>query len=62
MFDTFSFGVASTYLNRVPSSVTVYSVRKERKVEDVHPVHTGKRFNHNSGTKANFATHIDVSI
>lgn len=62
MINAVFYDCASTYLGRVPSSVTVNTCRKERKVEDSKPVHTGKRFNHNSGNKANFASHIDISI
>lgn len=61
MINTVFYDCASTYLGRVPSSVTVNSCRKERKVEDSKPVHTGKKFNPNSGTKSN-ASHIDISI
>ncbi len=56
------YDCASTYLIRVPSSVTDNnSCRKERKVEDVKAVHTGKKFNPNAGTKSNFASYIDIS-
>lgn len=56
-----AYDCAATYMNRVPSVVTVNNVRRERKVEDVKSVHTGKQFNKNSGSKANFG-HIDICI
>lgn len=56
------YDVAGTYLNRVPSVVTVNACRRERKVEDVKPVHTGKKFNLSAGTKSNFTGHIDICI
>lgn len=56
------YDCASTYLAQVPQNVTVNTCsRKERKVEDTKPIHTGKRFNHNSGDKSNFASYIDIS-
>ncbi len=62
MINPIIYGCAGTYLNRVPSVVTVNACRSERrKVEDVKPVHTGKKFNSNSGTKSNFG-HIDICI
>lgn len=64
MINSVIYGCAGTYLNssRFPSFVTVNACQKERKVEDINPVHTGKKFNHNSGTKSNFASHIDICI
>ena len=56
------YACASTYLNRTYDNVTVNTpCRKKRKVEDVKPVHTGKKFNPNSGNKSNFASYIDIS-
>lgn len=63
MINSIIYDVAGTYLNRVPSVVTVNACRREkRKVEDVNPVHTGKKFNSGAGTKSNFASHIDICI
>lgn len=63
MINSVIYDCAGTYLNRVPSVVTVNACRREeRKVEDLNPVHTGKQFSRNSGTKANFAGHIDICI
>lgn len=62
MINTTFYDCAGSYLNRIPTVVTVNNARKERRVEGVKPVHTGKQFNKNSGTKANFASHIDICI
>ncbi len=56
------YSCAATYLNRVPSVNAVNPTKKERKVEATSAVYTGKRFNQNAGTKANFASHIDICI
>lgn len=61
MINSVIYDCAGTYLNRVPSVVTVNTCRREREVEDAKPVHTGKQFNKNSGSKANFG-HIDICI
>lgn len=62
MINSVIYDCAGTYLNRAPSVVTVNACRRERKVEDVKPVHTGKQFNKNSGTKASVSAHIDICI
>lgn len=62
MINTNYYDVAATYLNRVPYANRVNPPQKERKVEATHAVYTGKRFNANAGTKANFASHIDICI
>lgn len=56
------YAVAATYLNKVPNVQTVNPSVKTRKVEATSAVYTGKRFNHTAGTKANFASHIDICI
>lgn len=62
MINTNFYGVAATYLNRVPNVQKVNPSTKVRKVEATNAVYTGKRFNANAGTKANFASHIDICI
>lgn len=62
MINTNFYDVAATYLNRVPTANAVTPSKKERKVEATSAVYTGKRFNSNAGTKANFASHIDICI
>lgn len=62
MINTNFYDVAATYLNRVPIANAVIPSRKARKVEATSAVYTGKRFNANAGTKANFAGHIDICI
>ncbi len=56
------YSCAATYLNRVPSVNSVNPPKKVRKVEATSAVYIGKRFNPNAGTKANFASHIDICI
>lgn len=62
MINTNFYDAAATYLNRVPNVQKVNSSTKVRKVEATSAVYTGKRFNSNAGTKANFASHIDICI
>lgn len=62
MINTNFYDVAATYLNRVPNVQKVNPSTKTRKVEATSAVYTGKRFNTNAGTKANFASHIDICI
>lgn len=54
------YDCAATYLNTIPMQNRV-EIKKVRKVEPVHSVNTGKRFNPNAGTKANY-NHIDIRI
>lgn len=56
------YAVAATYLHKVPTVNAVVPSKNERKVEATSAVYTGKRFNTNAGTKANFASHIDICI
>lgn len=56
------YDCAATYLYNAPTNIKREPSKKERKVEAVAAVYTGKRFNHNAGTKANFASHIDICI
>lgn len=56
------YSCAATYLHKVPASNAVTPSKKERKVEATSAVYTGKRFNTNARTKANFASHIDICI
>ncbi len=51
---------AATYLNKVPSVNEINPPKKERKVEATSAVSTGKRFNQNAETKANFASYLDI--
>lgn len=60
--DCNTYDCAATYLHKVPTHKKVEAFKKERKVEAVSAVYTGKRFNQNAGTKANFASHIDICI
>lgn len=62
MINSVSFDCAATYLNKVSYVNNVNPSKKVRKVEAVSAVYTGKRFNTNAGTKANFASHIDICI
>ena len=62
MINTNFYDCAATYLNRVPTSNAVTPSKKTRKVEATSAVYTRKRFNTNAGTKANFASHIDICI
>lgn len=62
MINTNFYDAAATYLNRVPNVQKVTPSTKVRKVEATRAVYTGKRFNSNAGTKANFASHIDICI
>lgn len=56
------YDCAATYLNRVPNMQKVNPSTKRRKVKAISAAYTGKRFNENAGTKANFASHIDICI
>lgn len=56
------YAVAATYLHKVPTVNAVAPSKNERKVEATSAVYIGKRFNANAGTKANFASHIDICI
>lgn len=62
MINTNFYDCAATYLNRVSNVQKVNPSTKVRKVEATSAVYTGKRFNSNAGTKANFASHIDICI
>lgn len=61
MIHPINFDCASTYLYTVPKVRKIEPEKKERKVEATSAVYTGKRFNFNSGTKANH-NHIDICI
>lgn len=56
------YDCAATYLYKVLNMQKVNPSTKTRKVEATSAVYTGKRFNKNAGTKANFASHIDICI
>lgn len=60
-FYGYQYDCAAAYLNQVPTAKPVDSSKKERKVEEVSPSHTGRSFNKNAGPKANFS-HIDTRI
>lgn len=54
------YDVAATYLYSAPKQQPRVEIKeKQRKVENVSSVHTGKRFNPNAGANYN---HIDICI
>ena len=55
------YGCAATYLYNVPQVRKNESEKQVRKVEATQTVYNEKRFNSNSGEKANH-NHIDICI
>lgn len=57
------YACASTYLYKPTVEASVNSSKQNRrKVEPVSGSHTGRSYRNTSGTKANFASHIDICI
>ena len=57
------YDCAATYLNNIyTSQKPMVETKKVRKVENVHSVHTGRRFNQNAADKAMYDQHIDICI
>lgn len=62
MINLTQYDCAATYLNRIYTyEQPMVETKKERKVECVHSVQTGRRFNQNAANKANH-NHIDICI
>lgn len=61
MIDSNFYGCAATYLYSNIQKQKKVEIKKVRKVEPVHSVNTGKRFNLYAGEKANH-DQLDTSI
>lgn len=61
MINTFFYDCTATYLYSNIQMPKQVEIKKVRKVEPVHSVNTGRRFNQYAGNKANH-NHIDICI